>query len=302
MPPLQKSSSLSSGNIHSSARTIEPHKPESVSRNSSDKDTSSSSSSSSSSVSSLYVEDSPEPTIPELYIRSNSNDDAKRPLVEKPTVEKKQWRDEITHWNKCVLARSVRYGPKHLRTAEALMNLGFAQLSAQEYVVAGKTYLSALKIYQHLYGDCHVSVARALDKVGLAASLTHKNLDLSLVALKDALKVRRELLGPDHIDSIDSLNNVAGVRLNLRQFEKAAKDYKMVMKYREGIFGRYHASVAVTAYKLACILDDQLDREEEAREYFQIVEEIYETLGLKQSPYLMEARNRLKAQEGPQEF
>lgn len=150
-----------------------------------------------------------------------------------------------------------------------------------------------MKIYQSIYGDYNLATARALDKLGLAACKTKENLDLALVALTDALEIRYTVLGQDHVDSIDTLNNIAGVRLNMKDFEKAAGDYQAVFSYREKIFGRNHASVAVTALKLACILDDVLGRPQEARRFFLIALDIYETLGLKNSPYAVESQRRV---------
>jgi hypothetical protein len=113
------------------------------------------------------------------------------------------------------------------------------------------------------------------------------------VALKDALKIRCELLGPDHVDAVDTLNNIAGVRLNLKQVELAALDYLAVFRYRERIFGRHHASVAVTSYTLACILNDRLAMKDDAREFFLISLCVYDALGLTSSPHAVSTRGRL---------
>jgi hypothetical protein len=157
-------------------------------------------------------------------------------------------------------------------------------------------------VYQAIHGDYHLSVARALDKLGLAACKTHDNLDLALVALTDALKIRCELLGSDHVDSVDTLNNIAGVRLNMKEFEVAARNYHAVFRYRESIFGRNHASVAVTAYILACILDDVLKRPKEARAFFLISLSVYEALGLDNSPYAVDARRRVPTGDNGKTF
>lgn len=73
-----------------------------------------------------------------------------------------------------------------------------------------------MKVYISKYGEYHLSVARGLDRVGLAACKNGENLYLALVALTDAMKIRCELLGPDHVDYVDFLNSIAGVRLNVR--------------------------------------------------------------------------------------
>jgi tetratricopeptide (TPR) repeat protein len=252
------------------------------------------SSSNSSSVSSLYLDDdSP------FCVRSRSKaklflpceDEAKvvDPLIE---LQKKQ----IEYWNRLVIRRSVALGARHVRTAEALMDLGNAQLSAKDYLSAIRSYNSALKVFQEKYGNLHLSVARALDKVGLATSMTHTNLDSALSSLTEALKIRCEMLGHDHIDSVDSLNNVAGVHLNRGEYTIAAHYYRVVIRYREHIFGRCHASVGVTAHTLACVLDDRLDQGTDARAYFNMARDIYGALGLAKSHYFVDSCARLKEQ------
>ncbi len=202
---------------------------------------------------------------------------------------------QVDFWHRCVINRTVSLGSRHVRTAEALMELGNAQLRAQDSVAAFKTYSSALKVFQAIYGDMHLSVARALDKVGLAASMTHSSLDLALATLLDGWKIRYTLLGPDHIDSVDSLNHIAGVYLNRGDFAVAARYYKLVMTLRQEIFGDLnHTSVAVTAYHLACILEDRMDKGSEAHIYFNLTKHIYECIGLIASPFYVDTCARLK--------
>ena len=175
------------------------------------------------------------------------------------------------------------------------MNFGHVQFLAQEYHAAGRSYNSALKIFRAKYGNFHLSVARALDKLGLAISMTGANLDSALNKLKVALKIRCELLGPGHVDSVDSLNNLASVHMNRGDFTIATRYYRLVIRYREQIFGRYHASVGVAAYTLACILDDRLESSRDARRYFNMAREIYDAIGLvKSSPYYVDACARLR--------
>jgi len=206
--------------------------------------------------------------------------------------------DPLHYWKGILLNRLSHYGKHNMKTAEAYMSLGNAQLLCDEHRRAGKSFLSALKIYQYLYGDRHLSVARALDKLGLAACKTHDNLDLAIVALSDALKIRCEMLGANHVDSIDTLNNIAGVRLNMQSFDLAALDYLAVFRHRANVFGRNHASVAVTSYTLGCILQDRLNFTEEAADFFKMSLQVYESLGIEGSPDVPDIRRRIGIEDG----
>lgn len=229
---------------------------------------------------------------PKLFLPCESSDPNPKTKID-PIAQRRK--NQIEFWKKCVMNRAVCFGPRHLRTAEALMELGNAELAAQDFAGAGKTFLSALKIFQGIYGDKHLAVARALDKIGLVASMSHSSLDVALNLLTDSWKIRCALLGSDHIDSVDSLNHIAGVCLKRKDFAIAARHYKVVMALRQQIFGGLnHASVAVSAYNLACILDDRLEKCNEAHIYFNLTKHIYESLGLLKSPYYVNACARLE--------
>lgn len=115
-----------------------------------------------------------------------------------------------------------------------------------------------------------------------------------MAALTDALKIRCELLGSTHVDAVDTLNNIAGVRLNMAQAELAALDYLAVFRNRVIIFGRNHASVAITCYTLACILSDRLGMAAEGNELFLVSLRIYEALGLRDSQFATKIRERIQ--------
>lgn len=98
-------------------------------------------------------------------------------------------------------------------------------------------------------------VARGLDKVGVSASRcgSRKNLDWALVALREALHIRISYLGAHHCDSVDTMNNIAGVFLQKKEWAAARDIYLDVMTVRAAIFGKNHASIAITAQMLGKI-------------------------------------------------
>ena len=105
------------------------------------------------------------------------------------------------------------------------------------------------------YGEDSLIVARALDKIGLSASLcaTPENLEWALIALKEALHIRISYLGPHHCDCADTLNNIAGVCLQKKEWLNARSLYLDVLAIRAAIFGKNHVSIAITAQTLGKI-------------------------------------------------
>ena len=185
-------------------------------------------------------------------------------------------------WNAIVSDRIKHYGgAKHVRVAEGLMLLGHAHLNCEEYVDALKVYRSAVRIFRKLRGDAHLTVARSLDKVGLVCCrlLDTEHLTLALHALGEAFAIRYETLGPIHIDTVDTLNNMAGVYWHRREYEQAREAYWEVYAVRQILFGPRHPSVAVTAHALGSVHLNLAELQDASRYYVQALE-IYKGMRL----------------------
>jgi tetratricopeptide (TPR) repeat protein len=149
--------------------------------------------------------------------------------------------------------------------------------------------VSAIEIFRSLKGDTHLSVARALDKLGVSISMSKENLGVALAALEESYSIRNNLLSTEHVDTLETLSNIAGVHLNLRNYELAVQKYQAVFRARGRVFGRDHPTVGVTAYTLAWILHHLLGRSDEARDYFTTALDIYQTFGMSTPPHVMAA-------------
>jgi tetratricopeptide (TPR) repeat protein len=122
----------------------------------------------------------------------------------------------------------------------------------------------------------------ALNKVGLASCRSSKlnaNLRNAMDALNQSFSIRYELLGPTHVDTIDTLNNMAAVHLHLQEFQEARQAFFEVWTLREVIFGPKHPSVAVTAHCLGRVYM-RLNEVAEASKYYHNALDIYRYLRL----------------------
>ena len=136
-----------------------------------------------------------------------------------------------------------------------------------------------------------------LSKLAEATCKTNKNLDLAIVALSDALSIRSEILGPTHVDTIETVNKIAGVRLAMRSCVRAALEYLKVFNQRAHVLGRNHESVAATSYILGCILDDELQMTEEGEDFLKLSLQIYDSLGIEDNSNVPDIRERLEIEE-----
>lgn len=173
--------------------------------------------------------------------------------------------EECVYWNK-KLEQSIQQscgGRQSLPTAHIMMELGACLLRCKQHVQALSMYENAVAIYRMHHGSHSLSVARGLDRVGFAATLcgtidaggggTRDNLQYAQEALKEALRIRVDYLGPHHCDCVDTLNNIAGVYLQKKEYDMAKELYLDVLHVRSKIFGMYHPSIAITAQMLGKI-------------------------------------------------
>lgn len=208
-------------------------------------------------------------------------------LQSKTTVGCSKATLEVELWKEILMNRVSRLGPHDLEIAKGLNELGAAHIRNKQHTEALAVYKKAARILRQHYGDQSLAVAHALDKVGLAASLcptepisptssTHvsENLEWGLVALKEAFKIRLHFLGPWHVDVVDTLNNLAGIYLRRSEKDKAYDAYLQVLIVRIAIFGKNHASVAVTAQTLGT-LSMTMTKFNEAMNYFKVCLRIY---------------------------
>ena len=128
-------------------------------------------------------------------------------------------------------------------------------------------------------------IARALELYGIVASAHTSSkqgkdeVECALGCLDRAFSMRYEVQGPQHIDTVETLNRISRVLLKQRKFAEARDGYYEVLKMREAIFGSHHPCVAVTARALA-IAHTRLFEAEAAKHYFKAALHIYETNGM----------------------
>lgn len=123
----------------------------------------------------------------------------------------------------------------------------------------------------------------ALKNVGIAACHVNKmepNLRMAMDALNRALVIQHDVLGPTHVDTVETLNSIAGVHLHLNEFQDARQAYFEVWTLRKAIFGPHHPSVAVAAHCLGSAYV-RLSRLDVALKYYQIALDIYDNLRLR---------------------
>jgi tetratricopeptide (TPR) repeat protein len=168
---------------------------------------------------------------------------------------------EVNFWEKVSQDRLQR---DHPGTAESFSNLGIAQMNGNDVDAACQSFTTAAV----KFGQSHLGAAKNYNLLGRAACHA-KRLDLAMESLEMSFTLRLQVLGPLHVDTVDTFNNIASVYFKQHNNLEAARCYREVLTLRQAIFGLNHPSVAVTARDLArtCI---RLDLKEEAQELYSL--------------------------------
>jgi tetratricopeptide (TPR) repeat protein len=75
--------------------------------------------------------------------------------------------------------------------------------------------------------------------------------------LQRALAIRERVLGPEHLDTATSLNNLAGLYWSQRQYAQAEPLYQRALTIDEKVYGPDHPDVATDLNNLARLYQDQ---------------------------------------------
>jgi tetratricopeptide (TPR) repeat protein len=202
----------------------------------------------------------------------------------RPTLTLQQ-QEQLSYWSELVDSCTSAFGTNHRKTAEALLHLGKTCMQCCDLKEALCAFNSACQIFKELDGPSSLSWAHAMDLVGeatLRLSHTEENLRHAKEALDEAFSVRFQLLGPWHVDTVESYNKMAAIYLHLSEFREACKAYEEIYLVRKAIFGADHPSVAIAAHALANVHFKLLEVEE-ARRYYKTALAIYSKMHLKSS-------------------
>ncbi|MEH1809678.1 tetratricopeptide repeat protein [Nostoc sp.] len=89
---------------------------------------------------------------------------------------------------------------------------------------------------------------------------------------KQALELRKRLLGENHPAFATSLNNLAGLYKSTGKYSKAELLYQQALELRKRLWGEHHADVAVSLNNLALLYDEQGRYDEAEPLYLQSLE------------------------------
>jgi tetratricopeptide (TPR) repeat protein len=168
------------------------------------------------------------------------------------------------------------YGKKNPVYASGLNNIALMQKMLGEYDQALDRYTEALHVYADVQGKSSASYASTLSNLGAlyrlkAADSTgmakHQNLLRADEALTDSLKLRQEILGVTHRDSITSEVLLAGLRRNQGKSQEGLEMLRHALKTAKEQFSSEDVLVATIENNLGLTYKELKDYES-ARECY----------------------------------
>lgn len=199
-----------------------------------------------------------------------------------------KYADALKNARKAVAETESLYGREHVRFANALTNLAVALKLNGELVQAERTLAEGIKIRQNTgdlgsnmlladmsnLGGLYIST-RDYDKaqavLNKALNIRPKGSDLASASLrtnlgllakargqsdeaerlfKEAITIKRALLGDESVEIATDYNNLANLYVNDRKPERALELYERALRIKKARYGEEHPSTAITLNNL----------------------------------------------------
>jgi eukaryotic-like serine/threonine-protein kinase len=159
--------------------------------------------------------------------------------------------------------RERALGPTDTLVADALIKVAGASRRLGDYDDAERRIRQALQILEHSVGTRHTLYADALMNLGYVLEDDRQRPEEALAVFRQALDIRRELLGPRHIQAIFPLGNISGVLAKLGEGDEAIALSRQFLLDLSTLLGERHPSVAEARGHFGLLLM-RLGRGEEA--------------------------------------
>ncbi len=149
------------------------------------------------------------------------------------------------------------------------LNRGESQNYQEEQELAIKYWRQASELQNEL--GLQIDLANSLNNLAGIYRATGQYSEAEPL-YKQALELRKRLLGDNHPSFATSLNNLAGLYKSTGQYAKAELLYQQALELRKRLWGENHADVAVSLNNLALLYDEQGRYDEAEPLYLQSLE------------------------------
>ena len=159
-------------------------------------------------------------------------------------------------YERALAIREKVLGPEHPDTANSLNNLALL-LKDQGELAAARPLTSARWRSARRCSAPSIPIRRRASTISPSCCRTRASLRRRGRCIERALAIREKVLGPEHADTANSLNNLAFLLQPQGELAAARPLYERALAIREKVLGPEHPDTATSLNNLALLLHDQ---------------------------------------------
>ncbi len=149
--------------------------------------------------------------------------------------------------------RSV--GESHSQTAETFDELGRTASKRGSYTIAASHFERALGIRRGLFGPLSLEAGESLNNLGLLQ--LRRGTETAEPTLREAYQIYRRELGPGHLDTASTLNNLATALGRMGRLDEAESSFREALEIRRRELSEDSDEVVESLNNLATLLFKQ---------------------------------------------
>jgi tetratricopeptide (TPR) repeat protein len=155
-----------------------------------------------------------------------------------------QFDDALEIYNTAMRLRHPHLGESHPDTAHAEVCIAEALEKKGEYFKAIQYYSRALGIFEQTLGASHPDAFNTAIKIAAIQCHQSDYYDRALDCYEKALVIKMEMLGPDHLSTAMTINNIAMVYKNKGDFTRAIEYFTRALTIKRKSLGDLNPETA----------------------------------------------------------
>jgi tetratricopeptide (TPR) repeat protein len=203
------------------------------------------------------------------FAQTSQNDEATRLSAEVVKLfSAKKYKEAVPIAEKVVQLREAALGANHLKTGEALRNLGFVQVANGDKNEAAKTFEKAIAAYQantDLTKNSQIELAQMLESVGFS-KFEDRKFEKAIELYQKAVDLREKAQGTAAPETADTLWSLANIYQVQKDYKNSEKTFRRILENKNKNFGNRDWTIQDAKNRYQCAATRN-DNEQEAQTF-----------------------------------
>ena len=166
----------------------------------------------------------------------------------------KKYKEAVPIAEKVVQLREAEFGATHLKTGEALRNLGFVQVANGSKGEAAKTFEKAIAAYQSNTGltkKSQVELAQMLESVGFS-KFEDRKFEKAVELYQKAANLRETAQGVDAPETTETLWSLANIYQFQKDYKNSEKIFRRILESKTKNIGNRNWTIQDATIRYQC--------------------------------------------------